>query len=338
MREYSNHSLKSYNTFGIDAVAERLVIFEDSGEVVAYVNEYDLTAREFLILGEGSNILFTRDPEGEILKISGRGIDIVNEDDRKALVRADAGENWDGLVKFCVDHGFGGLENLSLIPGNVGSSPIQNIGAYGVELKEVFYELEAVDILTGGVVKFTPEQCKFGYRNSIFKKSKSRKYIIISVSFMLDKDPELRLSYKGVKEELDKMGIGSPGIADVRQAIINIRTDKLPDPAKTGNAGSFFKNPSLPKKRYERLLNVFPEMPGFEQEDQTIKVPAAWLIDQCGWKGMSLGQAGVHAKQPLVLVNLGNATGTEILELSKRITKSVVEKFGIDLEPEVTII
>lgn len=338
MREYINHSLKNYNTFGIDVSAKRLLVFEDSGEIVEYVNVFDLTSRDFLILGEGSNILFTGDVDREVLKVGGRGIDIIEEKDDKVLIRADAGENWDDFVMYCVDHGFGGLENLSLIPGNVGSSPIQNIGAYGVKLKDTFYELEAVDIRTGGVVRFTPGQCEFGYRTSVFKRGARGKYIILSVTFLLDKNPDLKLEYKGIKEELESMGIDTPGIVDVREAVKNIRRSKLPDPSEIGNAGSFFKNPSLPRKRWERLLNVFPGMPGYEQEDLSIKVPAAWLIEQCGWKGVKKGAAAIHENQPLVLVNLGDATGAEILALSKEVKESVVQKFGIELEPEVTVL
>lgn len=338
MQVYNNHSLKEYNSFGIDVSAEKLVVFHDSGEIVEFVNENDLSGANYLILGEGSNVLFTADVSGTVLKVGGRGIDIGHEDDEKVLVSAEAGENWDEFVSYCVNKGWGGLENLSLIPGNVGSSPIQNIGAYGVELKDYFHELYALNVFTGEVLAFANKDCKFGYRTSIFKGSARGMFIVISVSFILDKKPKPIISYKGVTEELADMGVEVPGIADLRQAIINIRSRKLPDPAVTGNAGSFFKNPTILRKRYERLLNVYPGMPGFLVDDKNVKVPAAWLIEQCGWKGKKVGNVGVHENQPLVLVNLGDATGREVLDLSKEIHQSVIEKFGIELEREVTVI
>lgn len=338
MQVLSNYSLKGHNTFGIESKADTFVVFEDVSEIIEYLNSNDLSQKRHLILGEGSNILFTGDFAGTILKVNTSGVELVEEDEDKVLIRVQAGENWDKLVEESVDKGWGGLENLSLIPGNTGSSPIQNIGAYGVELKDHFHELEAINIFTGELMRFTKRDCRFGYRSSIFKQSARGRFIILAVSFLLDKKPQPVLSYLGVKEELETMRVATPGLQEMRQAIINIRNRKLPDPAVTGNAGSFFKNPVLLRKRYERLLNVFPDLPGFLVDERHVKVSAAWLIDHCGLKGTTLGDAGIHDKQPLVLVNMGKATGEEILQLSRKIQDSVLESYGIELEPEVTII
>jgi UDP-N-acetylmuramate dehydrogenase len=336
MQLKENFSLKPFNTFGIEVSTRYFIEALADEEVIELANNLDQEHYPLLILGGGSNILFTKDFPGTVLKISTKGIKLIKEDDKTAYVKASAGEIWDDFVKFCVDRGWGGLENLSGIPGTAGTSPVQNIGAYGVEMKDHFVELEVFDLQSHTIRILKKEECSLSYRGSIFKSKDKDRFIILSVTFQLLKNSELHLDYGDIKKELATMKIDHPGIHDIREAVIAIRSRKLPDPAVMGNAGSFFKNPVISQDQYDRLKISFPGIISFPQEGK-IKVAAAWLIEQCGWKGKRIGDAGVHSTQPLVLVNLGNATGAEILNLGEKIRESVYEKFGITFETEVNI-
>lgn len=336
-----NVQLQTYNTFHLDTRAryfaeinteEDILDAIESGKL-KMLSEYGL-----LILGGGSNVLFTRDYDGLVLHINNKGIvsDTVAHD--SVIVTANAGENWHNFVIWCIEQGYGGLENLSLIPGNVGSCPIQNIGAYGVEVKNSFYSLTAIDRNTGELKVFSKEDCQFGYRDSIFKHEQKGKMIIWSVTFNLSKKPETHLEYGAIKQELLNMGIEFPGIADISKAVCNIRQSKLPDPELLGNAGSFFKNPTVEQKFAEKLKDSFPNLVAFPNGENKVKLAAGWLIEQCGWKGFREGNIGVHQNQALVIVNYGNAKGSDILSLAHRIRNSVYEKFGVKLEMEVNVI
>ena len=290
----------------------------------------------FLILGGGSNILFTKDFEGSVGCIRSKGIVKLMEDDSHVYLKIAAGEVWDDVVKYAVDHGWGGIENLSLIPGNAGTGPVQNIGAYGVELKDVIYSVEVADVIARHYRAFRPADCEFGYRSSIFKKKAKDRFIITGICLKLDKQPVLKLDYGDIRQELKNAGINRPSISAVRDIIIKIRSRKLPDPSILGNAGSFFMNPVISADDFARLIRQFPLMPSFRSGDE-IKIPGAWLIEQCGFKGKRFGDAGVHGQQPLVLVNYGSATGAEILALAEKIIGSVNRKFGLRMEKEVNI-
>jgi UDP-N-acetylmuramate dehydrogenase len=332
MQIQQNKSLKQYNTFGINATAKEYAEFES----IEDLKQIDLK-KNHLILGGGSNILFTRDVNGLVLKNNIRGIDMLDETEDHVIVKAGAGENWHQLVLSAVDRGFGGMENLSLIPGNTGASPMQNIGAYGVEIKDIFDSLEAFSIADKTTVTFKNEDCHFGYRESIFKNKYKGQFIICSVSFRLNKKPSINTSYGAVSQELEKMGVINPSIKDVSNAVIKIRSSKLPDPKNIGNAGSFFKNPVVEKDLADSLKSTYPDMPYFITGDR-VKLAAGWLIEQCGWKGYRRGDAGCYDKQALVLVNYGSATGNEIYDLSEEILQSVKEKFKVTLEREVNIL
>ena len=332
-----NVPLKPYNTFGIAANAARFFEFTSIEQLVEALSLRQ-PDEELMILGGGSNILLTRDFEGLILKNGLKGIEKVREDDNHVWVRAMAGENWHEFVMHCISQDWAGVENLSLIPGTVGAAPMQNIGAYGVEIKNVFESLEAVEIATGAVHTFDNPTCEFGYRESIFKKEVKGKYVIASVLFRLNKQPEFNTSYGAIQDTLAEMGVEELSIKAVSDAVIKIRQSKLPDPAEIGNAGSFFKNPTIDKIDYEGLRAEFPSIPGYKQPGDRVKVPAAWLIDQAGWKGKTFGQIGVHKNQPLVLVNYGDGQGADIKDLAFKVRTSVAEKFGIELTPEVNII
>lgn len=335
MKINHNLSLKSYNTFRIEANANEFAEFrtpEDLEELIRAAGKNHL-----MVLGGGSNILLLKDYRGFVLKNEIDGIDIIKEDEHHVYVKAGAGENWHKFVLFCIDRDLAGVENLSLIPGNVGASPMHNIGAYGVEVKDVFHDLEAFHIKSKKIVTFTHADCEFGYRESVFKNRYKGEYIILNVTFRLNKIPHYNTSYGALEEELARMGKGV-SIHTISQAVINIRTSKLPDPAQIGNAGSFFKNPAIPVKQYDELKKDHPGVPVYPQRNNRIKIAAGWLIEQCAWKGYRKGDAGVHEKQALVLVNYGNATGKEIYDLSEEIRKSVVKKFKIDLEREVNVI
>lgn len=338
MNIYENKSLKPYNTFGLEAKARMLVELETEDDIIDYLNTYGLKTDHTFILGGGSNVLFTRDFDGVVLKPALKGIEVTAEDDEYAWVTAFAGEEWDDLVQFCVERGFGGLENLSLIPGSVGAAPIQNIGAYGVEQKDHFYQLQAVSIRDQELKTFNREDCRFGYRDSIFKNEYKRKYIITSVTYKLKKNPELNTSYGSISAELKNMKVRQPSVKSIAKAVINIRNSKLPDPEEYGNAGSFFKNPVVDKEKHDQLRTKYPELVSFEVGEDQYKLAAGWLIEKCDWKGKSVGHASVHKKQALVLINLGKAHGSEILHLSRMIRMSVEQKFGIKLEYEVNIL
>ena len=337
-----NFSLKKYNTFGIDAAAQYFSTFETVEELEACLElgkqKTENQKQKTFILGGGSNILLTGNVEGFVLKNEMKGIEIVSEEDDHVYVKAGAGENWHQLVLYCIKNNLAGMENLSLIPGNVGASPMQNIGAYGVELKDVFYELEAFHLSEKKVVKFNVADCKFGYRESVFKGKYKGQFVITNVTYRLNKIPRFNTSYGAIEQELQAMAVNELSIQAVSQAVINIRTSKLPDPAVIGNAGSFFKNPEISSQQFEALISVFTGIVGYALDNGNIKLAAGWLIEQCGWKGYRKGDAGCHAKQALVLVNYGHAKGNEILTLSEEIIASVKDKFDVVLEREVNII
>ncbi|WKN41735.1 UDP-N-acetylmuramate dehydrogenase [Tunicatimonas pelagia] len=342
MEVASNISLKDYNTFGIDAVARHLVKVSSVEKLQDVLKQDRWKETPKLILGGGSNVLFTS-PEVElVVKMDIRGIEVIEENDDFVWIKVGAGENWHELVMYCIDQGWGGVENLSLIPGTVGAAPMQNIGAYGVEIKDVFTQLEAVDIETATLRTFNPEECKFGYRESVFKNIYKEKYIIASVNFRLNKRPQINTSYGAIEEvlteRLGSTGAKSASIRDVSEAVIHIRQSKLPDPNKIGNAGSFFKNPVVPRAKFEGLQQQFTSVPGYPVSESKVKVPAGWLIEQAGWKGKRFGNVGVHNRQALVLVNFGSAQGEEIKKLAYDIQQSVQEKFGILIQPEVNIV
>ncbi|HEY4937378.1 MAG TPA: UDP-N-acetylmuramate dehydrogenase [Puia sp.] len=331
-----NVSLLPYNSFHIDVNASEFISVKSVDELEKILAKPE--KEPLLILGGGSNVLLTKDIDGLVLKIDMSGIVEVKEEPSHIYVKAAAGESWHGFVQYTMNRNWGGLENLSLIPGNMGAAPIQNIGAYGVELKDVFFELEAYDRKEKKVYAFGVNDCKFGYRDSIFKSAEKGRYIILNVTFILNKIPVLNTSYGAIREELKKMGVRSPTIQDVSQAVIKIRRSKLPDPADIGNAGSFFKNPVVDQVLFLTLSEKYPDIPAYPHEDKSVKLAAGWLIEQCGWKGYRKGDAGVHANQALVLVNYGKATGKEIFELGEKITASVFKKFGVQLECEVNIL
>ncbi len=290
----------------------------------------------YLILGGGSNMLFTRDYEGTIIRLCIEGITAEEQGD-EVLVTAGAGVVWNHLVQHCVAQGWGGIENLALIPGTVGASPIQNIGAYGVELQDVFESLRGMHV-DKGFLEFDKKGCQFGYRQSIFKAELRNRFIVSSVTLRLSKQPQLKLHYGAIEEELKRRGITQPSIADVAEVVSSIRVSKLPDPATIGNAGSFFKNPEIPEAQFQRVKIDYPELVGYPAGEGVVKVSAAWMIESCGWKGKVVGNTGTYAKHALVLVNHGDATGSEIRALAMQIQQSVLAKFGIAIEPEVNII
>lgn len=337
MNIQENISLKPYNTFGIDVKARFFVEITGLAQLQKVLELKAYPKR--LIISGGSNMLLTKDIDALVMHINLKGISIVEENEDSVEIKAMAGENWHGLVIWSLDQGFGGLENLSLIPGNVGTAPIQNIGAYGVELKDVFVNCAAMEVKTGELVAFEREACQFGYRDSIFKNEAKDSYIITSVTLRLTKRNHLlQTGYGAIEEELRKNDIVYPTIRDISNAVITIRKSKLPDPKELGNSGSFFKNPVIGKKKFDKFIKSHPEAPYFELEEERFKIPAGWLIEQCGFKGKRFGEAGVHQKQALVLVNHGNATGKEILDLAENIQKEVSKQFGINIQPEVNII
>lgn len=332
-----NISLKSYNTFGIEVLARHFISVQSVDEL-----QEVLTLTEHpnkFILGGGSNMLLTKNIDALVVHIDIRGKDIVKQDTHHVEIQCMAGENWHEFVLWCIDNDLGGLENMSLIPGNVGTAPIQNIGAYGTELKDTFISCDVIDINTGQLRTFTKKECHFGYRNSIFKNELKGKYIIISVNFKLTTgNHEIKTSYGAIEKELAENNIVSPTIKEVSDAVIAIRQSKLPDPKKLGNSGSFFKNPIVTKKAFDHFYKSNPTAPFYTVSDSEIKIPAGWLIEQAGFKGKRFGDAGVHKNQALVLVNYANASGTEIWELALKIQARVKEKFGIEIEPEVNVI
>jgi UDP-N-acetylmuramate dehydrogenase len=341
MQVQENISLKPYNTFGIDAKARFFGTFKDQDEL-SEINDqkskHPTTNFPLFILGGGSNILLTKDFNGFVLKNELQGIEVLHEDPDHVYVRAGAGENWHSFVLYCIQRNWAGLENLSLIPGSVGASPMQNIGAYGVELEDRFHSLEAWHIVERKVYSFSKSDCEFAYRDSVFKHRHKDQFVILNVTFQLLKKPIFHTSYGAITEELSKMDVRDLSIQAISQAVINIRSSKLPDPKQIGNAGSFFKNPTVSKNKFDSLKQILPDIVGHPQSNGDIKLAAGWMIEQCGWKGFRSGDAGVHEKQALVLVNYGHANGNDILELSEKIMKSVKEKFSVNLEREVNII
>ncbi len=331
-------SLRKFNTFGIDVKAEYFASFDSLDELEALMAWARSQQKPVMILGGGSNVLFKSDFEGLVLKNNIQGIEELHEDAEAVYVKAGAGVVWHQFVLYAIGKGWGGVENLSLIPGNVGAAPMQNIGAYGVELESAFWNLEAFHITDQKVCTFTRSDCEFGYRESAFKRKWKGKYIILNVTFRLLKSPILHTSYGAIRDELQRMNVTVPDIRSVSQAVINIRQSKLPDPAVTGNAGSFYKNPSVSLEQFETLRQRFPEIIGYRNNDGTMKLAAGWLIEQCGWKGYREGDAGCHDKQALVLVNFGSASGQQIFDLSEKILKSVKETFNVELEREVNIV
>lgn len=341
MLPIENHiSLKSYNTFGLEAFARHWIDINSEADLQSLLRHSDYRSLPKLILGGGSNVLFTQDFDGMVIKMSIQGIEVIREDERHVWLAVGAGVNWHELVLYCVANELAGMENLSLIPGTAGAAPLQNIGAYGVEIEQIFDSLEAIDLATGDKRHFSHADCQFGYRESIFKHALKGRYIISQVTFRLDKQPTFHTSYGAIKETLDEMGVTSDtlSIRAISDAVIHIRQSKLPNPAEIGNAGSFFKNPEIPKTQFDQLKVQYPMMPGYPIGEATVKVPAGWLIEQGGWKGKRFGDAGVHTKQALVLVNYGEATGEAILAVARQVQDSISAQFGIQLTPEVNVI
>jgi UDP-N-acetylmuramate dehydrogenase len=337
MQIVENKNLKQYNTFGVNAYAKYFVEINTVEELRHALKNSRFPDK--FILGGGSNMLLTKDIEALVMHINMKGISIAFDDENSVHIKVMAGEDWHELVLYCLENNYGGIENLSLIPGNTGTAPIQNIGAYGVELKDVFVSCDAINVATGKYKTFNLEECDFGYRTSVFKTTKKGNYIITSVTLQLNKkDHNLNTGYGAIQDELKKMQVTHPTIRDVSKAVIAIRKSKLPDPKELGNSGSFFKNPIIDKVAFESFIFRYPEAPFYKVYENAYKIPAGWLIEQAGFKGKRFGDAGVHEKQALVLVNYGNATGGEILKLSEKIRETVLSKFGVAIEPEVNII
>ena len=337
MQIHTNFSLKNYNTFGIEAKAKEFISVHSSEELIEILQQHP-TVKKF-ILGGGSNMLLTQDIDALVLHLDLKGKKVIDENDDFVWVESQAGENWHEFVLWTIEQNYGGLENLSLIPGNVGTTPIQNIGAYGVEIKDTFILCEAIHIETQELLVFTNEKCKFGYRESIFKNEVKDEFIITTVVFKLTKrNHKLNTSYGAIEAELEKQHIKKPSLRDVSNAVIAIRQSKLPNPKELGNSGSFFKNPVILKSDFEKIKKKFPDVPHYIVSETEVKVPAGWLIEQAGFKGKRFGDAGIHKNQALVLVNYGNATGQEILAVSKNIQKTIFEIYGISIETEVNII
>jgi len=337
MNIHHNFSLKNHNTFGIDAKAKKFVAVHTVDELKTILNEY--STEKIFVLGGGSNMLLTQDIDALVIHIDLKGIKILKEDDDFVWIEGMAGEVWHEFVLWTIEKNFGGLENMSLIPGNVGTTPVQNIGAYGTEIKDTFVSCDALNIQTQETKTFSKAECQFGYRESIFKHEVKNQYIITSVVFKLTKkNHKINTSYGDITKELEKHHITSPSLKDVSNAVIAIRQSKLPDPKELGNSGSFFKNPIISKTEFEKIQALHPEMPHYIISETEVKVPAGWLIEKAGFKGKRFGDAGVHKNQALVLVNYGQATGQEILNVSKDIQSTILREFGIAIEAEVNVI
>ena len=337
MKDFYDFNLKEHNTFGIDVKCRRFIEFESVDELLQIVNSLTDADKPLLVLGGGSNMLFTADYEGTVLHSAIKGHVAVQTDEGKML-RCGSGEVWDDIVSLCVSNRMYGAENLSLIPGDVGASAVQNIGAYGAEAKDIILKVEAVDLQTGKMCEFTNEECEYAYRKSKFKGEWRNRFVITYVTYELSEVFCPCLDYGNIRAELEKRNIKVPTAEQLRNVIIDIRNEKLPDPKVEGNAGSFFMNPVVPKAKYEELVARFGNVPHYSIDDNNEKIPAGWMIDQCGWKGKSLGKAGVHSRQALVLVNRGGAEGKDIVALCDAIKRDVKDKFGIDIVPEVNII
>lgn len=336
MERFSNISLKPYNTFSIDAIAREMYSFSEEKDLIELLEMHP--NQPILILGGGSNLLITKPVDQVILKNEIKGIQVIDEDEESVRVKVGAGENWHQFVSWAVDHGFGGIENMALIPGTVGAAPMQNIGAYGVELKDTFVELEAIQLDNQSIHKFDHRKCHFGYRYSIFKGPLKGEFCITRVVFKLQKNNKLNTSYGAILTELQKRNIAQPTIKDIFETVIDIRRSKLPDPKKIGNGGSFFKNPIVDIATLEKIKQDYPKIPHFPSDLDRVKIPAGWLIEQKGWKGYRRDNIGVYPNHALVLVNWGNGSGVAIWELAQEIQSSVADTFGIKLEPEVNII
>ncbi|MBK9292428.1 MAG: UDP-N-acetylmuramate dehydrogenase [Bacteroidetes bacterium] len=334
-----NYNLRRHNTFGLDVMCSFATKVLDQSRLEELFREGYFRNERWLVLGGGSNVLFLEDfYDGLVLIVENKGITLSSDLGDEVVVSVAAGEDWSGFVEQMVKAGLGGVENLTLIPGKAGAAPMQNIGAYGVELRDVFHSLQAFDTLTGEVVEFLPEDCEFGYRTSVFKTLYRNRFVILGIDLRLKKHPQLQLEYGSIRQQLREDGIQRPDIQDVSRAVAKIRSAKLPDPELIGNAGSFFKNPVVHPAMFEMIRAEFPGIPSYASEDGNIKLPAGWLIEKAGWKGYRKGDAGVYERQALVLVNYGNATGADIWELALEIQQSVKSMFGITLEPEVNII
>lgn len=337
MQIQNNFSLKKYNTFGIEAKAKQFVAVHSVDDLKIVLQEHPSEPK--FILGGGSNMLLTQDIQALVIHVDLKGKKVLKEDADFVWVESQAGENWHEFVLWNINQNFGGLENMSLIPGNVGTTPVQNIGAYGTEIKDTFVSCEAMNIATQQIKTFHKEECNFGYRESIFKHDVKDQFIITSVVFKLTKhNHKINISYGDIVKELEKNSISTPTLKDVSNAVIAIRQSKLPDPKELGNSGSFFKNPIISKENYEKVHALHPEMPHYVISETEVKVPAGWLIERAGFKGKRFGDAGIHKNQALVLVNYGNATGQEILNVSKDIQATILEQFGIAIEAEVNVI
>lgn len=337
MKDFYDFNLKEHNTFGIDVKCRRFIEFESVDELLQIVNSLTDADKPLLVLGGGSNMLFTADYEGTVLHSAIKG-HVAVQTDEGIMLRCGSGEVWDDMVSLCVSNRMYGAENLSLIPGDVGASAVQNIGAYGAEAKDIILKVEAVDLQTGKMCEFTNEECEYAYRKSKFKGEWRNRFVITYVTYKLSEVFCPCLDYGNIRAELEKRNIKVPTAEQLRNVIIDIRNEKLPDPKVEGNAGSFFMNPVVPKAKYEELVARFGNVPHYSVDDNNEKIPAGWMIDQCGWKGKSLGKAGVHSRQALVLVNRGGAEGKDIVALCDAIKRDVKDKFGIDIVPEVNII
>ncbi|MEC4114031.1 UDP-N-acetylmuramate dehydrogenase [Myroides pelagicus] len=336
MKIQQNISLKPYNTFGLDVNAKYFIDIENTNTLKDILKGN--SSQKLFIMGGGSNMLLTKDIEKTVLKINLKGIKVINEDENHVWIEAQAGENWHEFVLWCIDNNYGGVENLSLIPGNVGTTPIQNIGAYGVEIKDVLDYCTAMNIANQDIVTFSNEDCQFGYRESIFKNAAKDQYIVLSVVFKLTKKEHvLKTGYGSIQEELDQQNITNPTIQDISKIVISIRQNKLPNPSEIGNSGSFFKNPIIDIEQFNTLQKKYPNIPHYTVNEQSVKIPAGWLIEQIGFKGYRLGDTGVHEKQALVLINYGNAKGHQIEKLAQIIQDQVKAIFGISITPEVNI-
>lgn len=336
MVEYTNYSLLSRNTFKMDVKAVRFIEYDTEEELAGFLSSGGL-AEPYLHIGGGSNLLFLEDFPGTILHSAVKGIETVSETGRWIELRAGAGVVWDDFVAYTVENGWYGAENLSLIPGEVGATAVQNIGAYGVEAKDLIVSVDVVEAATGRKRRFLKEECRYAYRESVFKKELKGKYFVTHVTYRLSKVPVFCLDYGNVRSELEKDD-GELTLPNVRKAIVSIRKSKLPDPEVLGNAGSFFMNPVVPQKQFSVLCREYPDIPFYRIDDTRVKVPAGWLIDRCGWKGKSLGSVAVHEHQALVLVNKGGATGRDVLRLAEEVSRSVRKKFGITIRPEVNVV
>lgn len=336
MTEYTDYSLLPHNTFRMDVKAARFMEYSSEEELTAFLASGGLTS-PYLHIGGGSNLLFLSDYPGLVLHSSVKGVETAAETDERVELRVGSGVVWDDFVAYTVEKGFYGAENLSLIPGEVGASAVQNIGAYGVEAKDLVVSVDAVEAATGKKRRFTREECRYAYRDSIFKKELKGRYFVTYVTYRLSKLPVFHLDYGNVRAELEKDGM-EPTLANVRRVIAAIRSNKLPDPKVTGNAGSFFMNPVVSQEQFDRLQTEYSEMPSYRLDGNRVKIPAGWLIERCGWKGKALGPAAVHDRQALVLVNRGGATGRDVLRLADEVARSVKERFGIEISPEVNLI